>query len=65
MMFQNDKDALRHLLGVNRDLQEAGEEAEEEFEVQLGLGYDEDSAAGILKQVLAIIVGAVSALAII
>lgn len=65
MMFQNDDDDTRHLLGINRDLQEAGEEAEEEFEVQLGLGYDEDSGAAIVMQLMAIIVGAVSALAII
>merc|ERR1712241_1128568 len=43
MMFQNDNNALRHLLGINRDLQEAGEESEEPFEVELGLGYDEDA----------------------
>merc|ERR1712048_1110108 len=45
MMFQNDATPMRHLLGINRDLQEAGEEAEEPFEVNLGLGYDEDSGA--------------------
>jgi len=44
MMFQNDYTALRHLLGINRDLQEAGEESEEPFEVELGLGYDEDTS---------------------
>jgi len=43
MMFQNDNNALRHLLGINRDLQEAGEESEEPFEVELGLGYDDDA----------------------
>merc|ERR1719445_2314391 len=66
MMFQNDGDALRHLLGVNRDLQEAGEEAEEDFEVQLGLGYDEDSGAHKYVAVLAMLfTGVLSALAII
>merc|ERR1712241_322600 len=44
MMFQNDFNALRHLIGINRDLQEAGEESEEPFEVELGLGYDEESS---------------------
>jgi len=55
MMFQNDKNAVRHLLGINRDLQEAGEEAEEPFEVQVGLGYDEDadSSANNLMVLLA------------
>merc|ERR1719157_363589 len=42
MMFQDDKDDARHLLGFNRDLQETGEEAEEPFEVELGLGYDDE-----------------------
>lgn len=65
MMFQNDGDALRHLLGVNRDLQEAGEEAEEDFEVQLGLGYDDDSASPEIMKFLAIIIGGASVLAII
>merc|ERR1711923_321450 len=45
MMFQNDNNALRHLLGMNRDLQEAGEESEEPFEVELGLGYDDEAAS--------------------
>merc|ERR1712157_105133 len=43
MMFQNDADNVRHLLGFNRDLQEAGEEAEEEFEVDLSIQYDDDA----------------------
>merc|ERR1712151_582083 len=43
MMFQNDANDVRHLLGFNRDLQEAGEEVEDTFEVELSLGYDEES----------------------
>merc|ERR1712194_78913 len=53
MMFQNDKNAARHLLGFNRDLQETGEEAEESFEVELGLGYDDDSSAHAVMSVIA------------
>merc|ERR1711957_343646 len=54
MMFQNDKNAARHLLGFNRDLQETGEEAEEPFEVELGIGYDDDSSTHAVMSVIAI-----------
>ena len=40
MMFQDDANDVRHLLGFDRDLQEAGREVEETFEVMLGLGYE-------------------------
>jgi len=54
MMFQNDKNDARHLLGFNRDLQETGEEAEEPFEVELGLGYDDESSTHAVMSVIAI-----------
>merc|ERR1712194_525845 len=54
MMFQNDKNDARHLLGFNRDLQETGEEAEEPFEVELGIGYDDDSSTHAVMSVIAI-----------
>ena len=61
MMFQNDATPMRHLLGINRDLQEAGEEAEEPFEVNLGLGYDEDSSAcGVMVYMVLSLVGVLS-----
>jgi len=54
MMFQNDGNNVRHLLGFNRDLQETGEEAEEPFEVELGLGYDDESSTHAVMSVIAI-----------
>jgi len=61
MMFQNDANNVRHLLGFNRDLQEAGEEAEEPFEVNLGLGYDEESSGNYFVASMALsIVGVLS-----
>merc|ERR1712238_620311 len=54
MMFQNDRNEFRHLLGFNRDLQETGEEAEEPFEVELGLGYDDESSTHAVMSVIAI-----------
>merc|ERR1712161_10038 len=54
MMFQNDRNDARHLLGFNRDLQETGEEAEEPFEVELGLGYDDESSTHAVMSVIAI-----------
>merc|ERR1712151_1327515 len=44
MMFQNDANDVRHLLGFNRDLQEAGEEVEDTFKVEFLLGYDDESS---------------------
>lgn len=57
MMFQNDASNVRHLLGFNRDLQEAGEESEEPFEVNLGLGFDEESSGNyfVPSMVLAVL----------
>lgn len=57
MMFQNDANDVRHLLGFNRDLQEAGEESEEPFEVNLGLGFDEESSGNyfVASMVLAVL----------
>jgi len=54
MMFQNDNDASRHLLGLNRDLHEAGEEVEEPFEVELSLGYDEYSSGHTFMAIMAL-----------
>merc|ERR1712194_174912 len=54
MMFQNDKNDARRLLGFNRDLQETGEEAEEPFEVELGIGHDDDSSTHAVMSVIAI-----------
>merc|ERR1719438_431065 len=62
MMLQNDDDDTRHLLGINRDLQEAGEEAEEEFEVELGLGYDEDADGSGNNFVVALAISIISIL---
>merc|ERR1719438_571436 len=62
MMFQNDNNALRHLLGINRDLQEAGEESEEPFEVELGLGYDEDADGSGNNFVVALAISIISIL---
>merc|ERR1712125_99541 len=61
MMFQNDANNVRHLVGFNRNLQEAGEEAEEPFEVNLGLGYDEESSGNYFVASMALsIVGVLS-----
>jgi len=58
MMFQDDTAVNRHLVGMNRDLQEAGEEEEEPFEVELGLGYDEESSAfGVMVYMALSLVG--------
>ena len=54
MMFQNDNDASCHLLGLNSDLQEAGEEVKEPFEVELGLGYDEYSSGHKFMAIMAL-----------
>merc|ERR1712241_749602 len=62
MMFQNDNNALRHLLGINRDLQEAGEESEEPFEVTVGLGYDEDADGSGNNFVVALAISIISIL---
>jgi len=44
MMFQDDTNMRRNLISFNRDLQEAGQETEEYFEIELGLGMNEKSA---------------------
>ena len=62
MMFQNDKNNIRHLLGFNRGLQETGEEAEEAFEVELGLGYDDESSARAVMSVIAILFASISSI---
>merc|ERR1719445_59134 len=62
MMFQNDFNALRHLIGINRDLQEAGEESEEPFEVELGLGYDEEADGSGNNFVVALAISIISIL---
>jgi len=62
MMFQNDKNNIRHLLGFNRGLQETGEEAEEAFEVELGLGYDDESSACAVMSVIAMSFASISSI---
>ena len=62
MMFQNDMNNIHHLLAFNRDLQETGEEAEETFEVELGLGYDDESSARAVMSVIAMSFASISSI---
>ena len=62
MMFQNDNNNIHRLLGFNRDLQETGEEAEEVFEVELGLGYDAKSSARAVMSVIVVSFASISSI---